>query len=660
MIIKVLYVALFLFAEPSADASIKPEMQSEPGDSIHTEMIVRSEDLFWQTGWTLFSLDRMSFRVNTGEYGYYGPQPKYLLDGIPVDPVFFGMNLPQLIPVPLNQVAELNTLNGMGVSDGVPYYSGMLNLKTNPVQDGFSVFTSTQLGHNSNEPGPWAYDRQTVTPNIDRFGNWTDLGFSLKIGPWYSKGHVQRLSFLNANPFVQTRIRNLIGLPEQGEYPDGRSTTELGLLETGIISDRLNFRLQGIRAKGEEFLFFQPLGREIPTDLDMDQLTASADLSFSRNVGFQAMAQYRSKGTGYQRNRFGERFDWQQVQQIGRGSFYIRSDKFELDFGSEYKTVEFEVSGMDEESEDFIELFVNQKTAVTPWLSFGSYSALTIHDEKMPVQLKGLLDVKITDGWSTGFETSYSELLPEISNPVDERISKGYDILGRLDIFSLVPHEIPNTKLMTLSSWQEFRFSNQIKTTLRADYFDHQQFNIPFQDAYYYLNLSTLPGTYILFSDSKGQRLKLSLNTEVEWSEQFHQTFGFYKTDTLEGDTSYKSYWKTIPEYIIRHTSIFNPFPDLEIRLDFEYQTETVWDEFRRLDGELNRTFNVQFPFQFFRFDNDIAPGLNMDLIFAKWFWEQRMRVVFMMNNLFNQDYQRHPLGSIDGFGYMVRFELRL
>lgn len=659
MIIKFLYAALFLFVEPSGAATIEPGIQSNPSDSVQTELVVRTEDLFWQSGWTFFSLDRMSYKLNTGEYGYYGPQPEYLLDGIPVDPTFFGMNLPHLLPVPLNQISEMKTQNGMGVSDGVSYHSGLMNLKSNPVKDGLSVYASTQIGHNSNEPGPWVFDPEKVTPNIDRFGQWSDVGLSLKFGPWYSKAHIQRLSFLNANPFVQTRIRNLIGFPEEGDYPDGRSITQLGLVETGVQNDRLHIRVQGIRSEGEEFLFFQPLAREIPTNLYIDQLTASGQINITSHVGFRAMAQYRDKKTGYRRNRFGERFDWQQIQHIGRASFYFQNDRIDLDVGTEYKTVEMKTSGLAEE-QTYVDLFVNQQTNVTSWLKFGSYSAFTFHEDEMPLHVKGSLDAAITESWSSGIEVSYNELLPENANPVDEWISNGYNMLDRLDIFSLVPQHIPNTELVTFSHWQNVELSDRFEITFRADYFDHQTFNIPFQDAYYYLNLSTLPGGYYLFSGNEGQRLKLSFEGGVDWSQKFRQTLGVYKTQTLDGNRAYKSYWKMIPEYVLRHTSVYKPFPDLEMRLNFEYQTETVWDEYRRLDGELNRTFNVQFPFQFFRFDNDIAPGLNMDLIFAKWFWEQRMRIVFKMNNLFNQDYQRHPIGSIDGFGYMVRFEIRL
>jgi hypothetical protein len=660
MIITILYAVLFLVVgSPGGEQLLEPNLQTVESDSVQTEIIVRTEDLFWQSDWTFFSLDRMSFKVNSGEYGYYGPQPQYLLDGISVDPTFFGMNIPHLLPIPANQISELETLEGSGAEGGVPYNAGMLNLKSTPIKKGFGIYASTQLGHNSNEPGPWIFDRGKVTPNIDRFGHWADAGFSLKMGPWYSKGHIQTISFLNANPFVQTRIRNIIALPEQGEYPDGRSTTQLGLLETGIKSERLNIRLQGIRSESNEFLFFQPLGREIPTSLNMDQLTAAGEVLMNSSIGFRLMVQHKEKGTGYRRNRFDEEFDWNQITQSGRASFYLHSERIEFDLGSEYRSVETEASGL-HENQQYIDLFLDQSIMITPWMKFGSYTALTFHEEEIPVQLKGNLDIEITKNWATGFEGSYSELLPEIANPINEWVSNGYDLLDRLDINNFVPNDIPNTELMTISHWQEFRVSDRFKTRLRADYLDHLKFNIPFQDAYYYLNLSTLPGGYFLFSANTGQRLKLSMKTEVDWSKRFRQTLGLYSFKTLDGDPAYKSYWKTIPETLIRHSSIFTPYPDLEIRLNVEYQTETVWDEFRRLDGELNRTFNVQFPFQFFQYSNEIAPGLNMDLIFSKWFWEQRLRAVFMLNNMFNQDYQRHPIGAIDGFGYMARFELRL
>ncbi len=78
------------------------------------------------------------------------------------------------------------------------------------------------------------------------------------------------------------------------------------------------------------------------------------------------------------------------------------------------------------------------------------------------------------------------------------------------------------------------------------------------------------------------------------------------------------------------------------------------------MDGELNRTFHPQFPYRLFAFSNEVPAGVNIDLILSKWLWEQRLRAFFMLSNLFNQKYRTHPIGSQEGFGYMLRLELRI
>lgn len=660
MMIKVLILVFFpLQVEPEMKVT-EAVVESSREDSIKTEMVLRSEDLLWNTGWNFFSIDRMSYKVNTGYYGYYGPQPTYLLDGIPFDPTFFGMNFSQLLPVSFNQIQDIQPNNGIGTYKGVGYSSGVLSIRSIPLKDGFSVFASGQYGHNSDEPGPWVFDEQQVTPNVERFGPWADAGASLKLGNWYAKGLVRMHTYLNINPHVQTRMKNLVGIPEQGEWPDAEAITYVGLVETGVQSKSVDFRIRGIRSESEEFLYFQPFTREIPTGFTTEQYSGHGSFLLSDSFGVRAMAQYQNKATEYRRNRFEQEFDWSQTSKTGRTSIYLDTENFRFDIGSEYKEIETEASGLTNGNQQYIDLFLDQNVDITSWFRFGSYSAFTIHENEKPVRVKAFLEFDLLRGWATAFEGSYSELLPEISNPVDEWISSGYDLMDRLDAYAFVPNDISNTRMFTLSNRHELRFSNQVRFQLRAEYLQHLNFHVPFQDARYYLQLSTVPGAYFLFEDQGGQRLRFSLNGAIHWSDSFNQTIGFYGNRTLEGDHAYKSYWKTVPEYLVRHSTIVTPYPDLEMRLNVQYQTKTVWDEFRRLEGRLNRTFHPQFPYRLFTYSNEVPSGVNIDLILSKWFWKQKIRAVFMLSNLFNQKYRTHPIGSQEGFGYMLRLELSI
>ncbi|WP_234567427.1 hypothetical protein [Rhodohalobacter sp. 614A] len=660
MMITLLFL-MGLFLQSESEVSLtKPVVEETGQDSIKTEIVLRSEDLIWKSDWSFFSIDRMSYKVNSGYYGYYGPQPTYILDGIPFDPTFFGMNFSQLLPVSFGQIQKVDMSDGIGMYSGINYSSGLINLKSVPVQNGLSVFVSGQYGHNSDEPGPWVFDEQQVTPNVERFGPWVDAGASLKFGNWYAKGVLRTHRNLNINPHVQTRIKNLIGFPLEGRWPDAEATTHLGLVETGIQSNRVDLKIHGIRSESEEFLYFQPLAREVPTDFTTEQYSASGSFFLNNSFGIRSMAQYKDKATEYRRNQFNQDFDWKQTTTTGRISVFLNRKIFRFDIGSEYQKVETKASGLTEEDQQFVDLFVDQLTNVTSRLRFGSYSAITFHDDQKPIRARGFLEFDLIKGWTTSFEGSYSELLPEVSNPISEWISGGYDIMSRLDSYVFVTDDISNTRLYSLSNRHELQFSNLVGVHLKAEYLNHLNVHVPFQDARYYIQLSTLPTAYFLFDNQSGQRLKLSMDTELNWSDSFRQTFGIHYSHTLDGDVAYKSYWKTIPEYLLRHSTILNPSPDLEIRLNIQYQTKTVWDEFRRLDGKLNRTFHPQFPYRLFTFSNEVPAGINIDLVLSKWFWQQRIRTVFMLSNLFNQKYRTHPIGSEEGFGYMLRLELRI
>lgn len=660
MIIKLLFITGLMIQAPPETISGQMSVQSGRSDSLHTEMVLRSEDLIWKSNWDFFSIDRMSYKVNTGHYGYYGPQPAYLLNNIPFDPTFFGMNFSQLLPESFGQIQNVHTRDGIGTKSGVGFYSGLIDITSVPIKDGFSVTASGQFGHNSDEPGPWIFDRQRVTPNVERFGPWADAGASLKIGPWYAKALLRSHTYLHINPHVQTRTKNLVSLPEQGEWPDPRSTTNLKLAETGIQSKYVELNLQGIRSDSKELLYFQPVAREIPTEFTTEQYSASASISLMKSFSIRGMVQFRDKSTGYRRNRFKEEFDWNQVQKIARSSIYLDTKKYVLDIGSEYSEVETEAGGLGEYNQTFIDLFLDQKVSIIPWLSVASYTSMTIHDDEQVVRGKANLQFRPVKGWSISIQGSYSELLPERSNPVDVWIANGYDIMKQLDSYAFVPTDLSNTRLITFSNSHRFEISDWVKIHLNAEMQNHLRFHIPFQYARYYLQLSTLPDSYFLFEDQKGERIQISLNTVLNWNDSFWQSFRIHHSQTLVGDAAYKSYWQTTPDWLIRHTTFLNPYPDFGIRLNLQYQSETVWDEFMRLDGKLNRTFHPQFPYRLFSFSNKIPAGVHIDLILSKWFWEQRIRATFMLSNLFNQKYKIHPIGSQEGFGYMLRLELRI
>ena len=105
--------------------------------------------------------------------------------------LFFGVSFSQLIPEPFFRIDNVDYRDGFGTYRGVGYSSGLIHLQSEPVKRGISVFATGQYGHNKGEPGPWVFDPDKVSPNVERFGPWADAGLSVKFGGWYAKGLIR-------------------------------------------------------------------------------------------------------------------------------------------------------------------------------------------------------------------------------------------------------------------------------------------------------------------------------------------------------------------------------------------------------------------------------------------------------------------------------------
>jgi hypothetical protein len=462
----VLFFALQLTGTDSYPDREPPAMVQADSDSVAASIIMGTEDYFWQTGWDYSSIERMSVMLNSGPYGFYGPQPAFMLNEIPFDPTFFGITYSQLFPVSFFRVERRNVHQGAGVQDGVVYHSGMMRIKSDPIERGISLFGAGQLGHNSGEPGPWVFDPQSVSPNVERFGPWVDGGLALKFGNWYAKGVLRYHSYVNIDEFIQTRLINIRGFPEENLWLDLEATTTLGLVETGYEGVYATIRMQAIQSESDEFLFFQPFAREIPTGLSTEQYSALANIHFSENTGIRNLFQWREKSTQYRTNRFDYDFGWERNEQIYRSSFYHHGEMFSLDGGTEIEQSFTKARGMEDEELTMLSFFLKPEIHFTDDLRVGATGVMQFFDEQSPVfQVAAYLDADLAPGWHARFEVNQDELYQQSSNPVDSWVNRGYNLYHHLGINSFLPPEIENNRLRSFSNRHFLRISDSVSLT---------------------------------------------------------------------------------------------------------------------------------------------------------------------------------------------------
>jgi len=634
-------------------------LQADVPDSVNSSFVMGVEDLIWQTGWDYASTDRMSVMINTNDYGYYGPQPTFVLDGIPFEPGFFGVHYAQLFPLSLFRIENLETFHGSGIQNGLPYQAGIMKLKSEPIPRGISLFGSGQLGHNSGEPGPWVFDPNKVTPNVERFGPWLDAGLSVRLGGWYAKGNLRHHDYLHIDEFIQTRIINMRGIPEENIWLRVDAISTLGLVETGFLSDRVEIRLQGTRSESTDFLFFQPLGREIPTGFETEQYSALAQVKTSEKSGLRGLYQQRNLATTFRRNIFDSDIGWEKQVHTWRGSFYIDGDRIGIDAGMGNESTEATGRQTSFNQVNIPSFFMQNRFNIHRSLSITTENIVQFYDNNRSFSSNSTMDLLPVTGWRVQINSGFSELLPEQSNPLETWINQGYDLFSHLNISSDIPSEIENNRLLHLALNNQIKLHDDWNLEMGLQFFRHLSLQIPFQRVLYDLPFSTQPGTFSLYSGQSGERLAATFRLHHQTTYRIRQTADLTYRTTMDGDTVYQQYWEMTPAIRFQYTALYTPSPDLELQLDVQYLSERTWPEFSRLDGELNRSFYIQFPFKYFTYSNTLPQHLRIDIRVSKWLWQQRLRVALQLKNILNNDYQTHPIGIREGFGYMSRLEIR-
>src|SRR5699024_3557575 len=117
--------------------------ETTPEDSLHSATLIRPMDLIEQNlRWNRASTDLFTSWLSSGLYGYYGPQPTIMVDGIPIDANFFGWQNLNMLPVFVSQVKQTTSLFSPQIYHHTVASAGLVNFKSAPIDSGWSADAS--------------------------------------------------------------------------------------------------------------------------------------------------------------------------------------------------------------------------------------------------------------------------------------------------------------------------------------------------------------------------------------------------------------------------------------------------------------------------------------------------------------------------------------
>lgn len=644
--------------------SIQAEGQNIPAynnDSLETTILINPNDLLHSiSDWDIATTDGFTYRLNSGLYGFYGPQPTVYLDDIPVDFSFFNWQNLNMLPASMDHITKINYSSKPQVHHHNLARAGYLNLHTTKPDTGFHAYGSFAVGNQSEDPGPWSYDSSKVTPNIDRRGPHYFSHFSYRSPDWYTK-----VSF----SLRQHQPTNLNNHHRLGSYSlvDGtwhavKTTVNNGLAEIGYEQDKLEIKSRALYSENEEYLFYQPFGSEIPATTGYRQWALDGSVQLSDTWTLQGQYLIDQKSIDYRINNKEYNFDWHQLNHRFSAASLYNNNNLKLEIGGMLQASTTE--GPQLENQQYIATLYSQ-AALKLNLKHSFYSELNTDfaTNQSAISFSTGSDHQLSDIWRLSPELGYNELLYFRQQSSTYWIDRGYNIFSQLNIPSESPFSSKKNRSFQANITNEVDLSSQVLLTIGGKYIHHYNLNIPWQKVAHDERMAT--GIYTQpqqfeFTPEQGRRIEFDIKLAHKINSLLSHNLKFRTQHTLDGSTRYEAYWQQVANNNIEYKLRLQPVSDLRFSINGSYQSSTKWGEYANLEGKQYRSLQPQYPLRYGTFHTESPSFFNLHLTAQKDFWDERFVTTFSIRNLLNTEVRYHTLGLDKSLQFIIKASLSL
>ena len=557
---------------------------------------------------------------------------------------FSNVNI-NMLPINITQIDSVEIITVPQIYNGIFTDYGLINIHTKSKSQGTVLTFSQSAGNETGDPGPYAYTKYK-SPNVEIVGSGTSFVLdannnnnSIILGMNY-EGHTL------TDWAMEKRVQNIYSrsddwiIPELYPNPSIEKTSIfLNLKRTGI---RNNYNiLTSYTHSNKYFLFFQPIGREIPIEYIIKYVGINYYYTFSEKMEIAYRLHYSTNQFNKYPNTLDMEFDWESnnvhvnIENKFRVSSYSGKFGFGLDRYSLNTDYELDKSFYDiyniyfqfnhelieniNQNIDFMYLFSNGKrsikgTSITKWFINSKHKLKLILSKT-----ERLLE----EGNSLWY---WSNLGYNIINP-------GYTINGdfnKSNIFTtdLVLESKINEKLTVAVSNYYRRFDNS--------YLVEQFYNINSENG----NITSSP--IEIFTNQGGNILGVNLSLISNIKPSITQYFQYDYQNEFYSDDLFNNTMESFPKHILDYHFSYSPIEDFSIWTKCRYISSTQWENYKNINGLAYQIIH-QDTLEY----SDTIEGINMiDIGIQKWFYKRKIKSNMFLRNVFNQSIRYHPIGA--------------
>ncbi|MCK4653686.1 MAG: hypothetical protein KAU01_04505 [Candidatus Cloacimonetes bacterium] len=619
--------------------------------------------------WNLSTIDGYTWLANANNLSsYQGQNWIVILDGQKFDLNSFDVKILNFLPVTIDQIDFVEIINTPKIYKSEFTEKGIIHFHTKRPEKGFSLQVYQMGGNITGEPGPYE-GSEFSTPDIQRIGRDASYSFDYKLNNWYFRTYFIR----HFHPFQDIAMikRNTKIL----EDPPGNGSRENRHLKLWFEdTDRPKMLRNSLSLRvGKEnktrinelqidysysyryFLFFKPIGREIPVNDFYTRIGISGNPFISDNLTYRF--QYFLKELEKHPNALDFDFKWRShnfqgimeksfMNSFFNGKIGIGYDRFILD--TEYH--------LEKDYFDMYRLYNEIKFNVSKKIYQNLNGMLLYSNNKTALKGSIINFWEINSLHSLNTVLSYSQRLFEEDNSLWFWTEKGYNILEEYNVEYTVSKNIDKSSQLTFDIiWKtaiKNRFIIKLNSVYRNfydTYIERQSFEFNPQDGSFSSPLH-------IYAGQNGQVLGQQLTLTYWIKPQIKQSFYYSYQFEVGEDEIFKETWKSIPKHKAIYKITYSPDLNFSIWAKLSYLSSTFWIDYKDIDGQTYYSSNEINE----KYYSTVESTLILDLQIQKWFWQRRLSASLLLRNVGDQDFRYHPIGASFGLTYYIQLRLFL
>jgi hypothetical protein len=589
--------------------------------------------------WDAFTYDGYRWYASANGLSTFQNQNWILmLDGQPIDAGFFNLKNINILPMTVNHIDSIETINHPKMYAGNFTSEGLINFRTLKPKNGLSVTGRYSAGNETGDPGPYFYTEHRSS-NVEEDG--PNLSASIEYG---SEGIWGRLFFYTeAYSATDTAMRKRNPQLNWQDFKGRRFSPsfQLGVKAfNGIHNLFLGYSTSEIQPfhprtyTSNDLIFINPAVKDYPVQTIFKHaglngkffLTQTQDIYYTIKVSSNKLLGANKKLND---------FDHLQTKYYSNLQYYSNGGIIYF-LGAGFDYTEFSAGYSTEKSG--IGLFKTYGG-----INFNLYENLISHAgteilfTKKKTAFKGYFNSRWQQTNKLRFDLNLAviQILPEEKNDLWYWIENGYNVLEKLNVNYSFEGERKRELKFTVDLNASYKFNPSLNFNAGLLYRNFSNYFIEEVIGVYNPDSSVFNSFIIANTNSSGSVAGFSIKIHHKIFSSLVHTLDYRFLTSARGDSSFKNEWMTIPSHKLSYSINFNPFESFSLWTKITFLSPVGWSYFPNLEN-LSKGF----------YRSNLDERFILDFSVRKWFWSNRLRFNLLFKNLLNNKLQHHPLGA--------------